>query len=138
MGVLKSTSCGSCGAKWQVLESVGNNMLGSPLVKCRVCKSLNKTSLKLYRDMNLFKKIIFWTDTIFTHSILGFAALFFGIGVGFFAEVSYMQKFIALIITIPLFIFLTKNLFYLPKAIKYFEETYDKNGGYLWSNEMYK
>ena len=138
MGVYTSISCGSCGANWEVWEYGRESKLGSPLVKCKVCQAINKTSSKLFRDMNFFQKIIFWINHIISTLFFATAGLVFGIGVAFYAEDwEGWTKYIVLLISIIFALYQFKEIYIIPKAIKSLEQIFDKNGGFLWSDEQY-
>ena len=140
MGVYTSTSCGSCGANWEFMSYGRRNQVGPPYVKCKVCNAVNKTSSKLYRDIGTFRRIYFWLDQ-------GFSNLFFGIGgfsmvygFVFYSEAPDVGVFLKIFITLMgggLGVFQFYNLFTTPKQIRNIEELYDKNGGFLWSDEQY-
>ena len=137
MAVYTSTSCGSCGTDWEVWEYGRKSKLGSPLVKCKVCKTVNKTSSKLYRDMNFFQKIIFWSNHIISSSLFAISGLAFGIGVAFYAEDwEGWTKYIVLVLSMIFAFYQFKEIYIIPKAIKSLEEIFDEKG-FLWSDEEY-
>ena len=138
MGVYTSTSCGSCGANWDYMAAGRRNPVGPPYVKCRVCNTINKTSSKLYRDMGTFRRIFFWLDLGSANLIFGLGGLGGAIGFAFFApDVNIYLKILIVIAFGSLGVSQLYNLFTTPKQIRYIEKTFDKNGGFLWSDEQY-
>ena len=148
MGIYSSTKCGSCGEYWQFMENRNNLSIGPPYLKCRKCLAINKTKQILWRDANLFKKIWFL-------GVNSIRSIFFGcLGlVMFYAGISklyeyfftdnyddYAGPFWLTIITLLGGFMAYKQFIFLITAnsqFKVLEDLYDKNGGFIWSDEMY-
>ena len=137
MAVYTTTKCGSCGAKWEDESVRGLSSVGPPLVKCKACNINNKTSLKLYRDMNTFEGLFFWLGQGAYCFVFGQVVLGGAIGIAFYADFNILLRIIISIILGGLGVLVFFNLFTKPQQIKDMEELFDKNGGFHWSNEPY-
>jgi len=137
MAVYTTTSCGSCGAKWEVMSVGTTSPVGPPLVKCKVCHVKNKTSCKLYRDMSGFERLLFWLGESIYCFVFGPIGLGGAIGIAFYADFNIFLRIIIAIILLGLGTLVFVNLFTKPQQIKDMEKLFDKNGGFLWSNEQY-
>lgn len=127
------TKCGNCKESWQFLAPAGSAIVGSPIVKCKHCHALNKTSRQLYRDINLFERILFWGGTSLSAILYGLGGLAFGIGFVFVTDIGAIGK----VFGVLGFVFGGINLYALAntkKSLKQLEETFDKNGGFIWSD----
>ena len=137
MAIYTTTSCGSCGAEWESMSVGKRNSVGPPLVKCKVCNTLNKTSHKLYRNMNTFNRILFWLGEGTYSFIFGLGGLGGAIGMALFAnDINIFLRIIIPIILGALGCLVLINLFNKPKQISEIEEIYDKNGGFMWSDDF--
>lgn len=136
MAKYQSSSCGHCGVNWQFMGSNDTN-IGPPKVKCRSCNQINSTKMYLYRDANWFGKLYYWISLLFNTILFSGVALAVGIGglMGKFESgiIGYVVGVISL--TISLFMF--KNIMRIPKNIQVLEKLYDRNGGFLWSDQYY-
>ena len=156
MGRYVTTRCGHCDKNWQLFRYGGNSVCGSSNVKCHYCSGMNVTKMNLFRNFNLNDKISFFiTEILFA---IGFASI--GLGMGsyffntFFIEQSFFNfsiskdpwywiligKLFILFITLGplLFGFNTiYNKLSVFRQIKKMEKKYDKQGGFLWSNQQY-
>ena len=141
MAVYTSHQCGHCNVYWDILSQGADNPVGPPLVKCRKCNGMNKTSHKLYRDMSSFDKVSFWIKQASSNIFFGLMGLFVGVGFSYKAITDYDELgwivFIAIIGGISLAYSQFKNLYTTPNQIKNVEKLYDQNGGFLWSDEQY-
>jgi hypothetical protein len=156
MGLYVTTKCGHCNETWQLFEYGGNSACGSPNVKCIYCNGVNKTKRNLYRNFNLKDKLSFFISEILFGFI--FASIGFVIGFQFFNMFFLEQNFfdysnskdawywivigklfVAWLSLAPLlFSFkLFYNKFTIFIQIKKMEKAYDKQGGFLWSNQQY-
>jgi hypothetical protein len=140
MGTYTSSRCGHCGSTWQFMESGRNSKFGSPIVKCVTCKGLNKTNSKLYRDMNLFSRVLFWFRQAVTWGLINGLLPLVG---GVYGLVKALEAESALggIFATLFILFGSYNLYGLTKLmdkIKETEDLFDKNGGFLWSNEQHE
>lgn len=148
MGTYSSTSCGNCGQVWQNMESGRNSSFGSPIIKCRACHSLNESESKLYRDMNLFEKGFFWSGQIFLNGLIyGIGGILMGLH--FIDRFDMLERlvqgfgFYSAFMVAVFFAFMgygVSNIYGLIKllsTIKKIQALYDKNGGFLWSNEEF-
>ena len=134
MAVYTTTSCGSCGAEWESMSVGKRNSVGPPLVKCKVCNTLNKTSHKLYRNMNTFNRILFWLGEGTYSFIFGLGG---AVGMALFAnDINIFLRIIIPVILGALGCLVLINLFNKPKQISEIEEIYDKNGGFMWSDDF--
>ena len=136
MATYQTTKCGSCGTTWDSMGAVDSN-IGPPKVKCRFCNGMNKTKMYLYRDANWFGRLYHWATSLVYAIIFGGILLMVGIGglLGKFDAgwIGYTIGFVALVVSFIMF----KNVLDIPKSIKNLEKLYDKNGGFLWSDEQY-
>ena len=137
MAVYTTTKCGSCGAKWEDDSVRVFSSVGPPLVKCKACNINNKTSLKLYRDMSTFDRLFFWLGQGAYCFVFGPLGLGSAISIAFYTDFNIFLRIIISIILGCLGILVFFNLFTKPQQIKDMEELFDKNGGFLWSNEQY-
>ena len=115
MGNYTITRCGICSETWEAVSAPASTLFGAPNVKCKSCGIINKTRFTLYRDMSVGLKMFFLFGQFvfkFFLGVLGLLLIYPGI-------------------RILLDVFLTF------KIIKSIQNTYDKNGGFLWSNEQY-
>ena len=136
MGVYTTTKCGICGIAWEQWEYGQHPSIGTPFVKCRHCHGLNKTKQVLYRDSNLFTKISFWSGQIFSNLVQGVFPVVFS----FFAFTYEDNSWIIILFGIMALLWGGNNLYHLTKTLDYakaIEELYDRNGGFLWSDEAY-
>ena len=135
MASYQSTNCGACGASWQNMSVEHDTNIGPPLIKCRQCNTLNKTKMYLYRDANWFGKLYYWVSTSFSTLLFGGGAIFGGIAL-VRSDIGTIAIIIGVLIT-GFGLYLFKRLFDSPKYFKILEETFDNNGGFLWSDETY-
>lgn len=127
-----TTRCGYCKSYWEVFAPAGSSSVGSPIIKCRNCLGLNKSDKKLYRDLNLSQKILFWAGSTIGFIIYGFG----GIAGGLFIIKGNNEKIIAWVIGIILIIFGALSIYALFKikgSLKSLEHEFDENGGFIWS-----
>tara|TARA_R110002020_G_scaffold425459_2_gene634886 strand:- start:1684 stop:2088 length:405 start_codon:yes stop_codon:yes gene_type:complete len=129
--VLKIVRCGHCNVLWTSEVEESDSLCGPPHIKCRACKKINNTNRVLYRDMDI-------GDKIWVFGGLFLAVLFYGIFpvvLGVFAIIWGKD---AGVIAIGIGAFgIWWGLF---KQIDFFKKNdalYDKNGGFVWSNEEY-
>lgn len=129
--VLKIVRCGHCNVLWTSEVEESDSLCGPPHIKCRSCKKINNTNRVLYRDMDI-------GDKIWVFGGLFLAVLFYGIFpvvLGVFAIIWGKD---AGVIAIAIGAFgIWWGLF---KQIDFFKKNdalYDKNGGFVWSNEEY-
>jgi hypothetical protein len=138
MATYQTTNCGSCGITWDSMGAVDSN-IGPRKIKCRICNGINNTDMYLYRDANWFGKLYYWVTSLVYVIIFGGISLLVGIGgiIGKFEEAvgwfGYVIGFFGLAYSFYMF----KGVYDIPKSIKQLEEIYDKNGGFLWSDEAY-
>lgn len=136
MGKYQTTKCGYCGINWAIMSAVDSN-IGPPKVKCRNCDEINNTEMYLYRDANWFGKLYYWVSSLINVIIFGGISFVLGIGglSGKFdsGNLGYVVGLVALVFSL----FKFKDVFEIPKSIKNLERIYDKNGGFLWSDEYY-
>ena len=135
MGKYKTTKCGHCKHYWEILAPAGSAVVGPPIIKCRNCNGLNRTSRNLYRDVKVSQKIYFWAGTLISSIIFGIGGIAGGIGL-----ISNKDKSGTLGIIMGSFflIFGVLNFYILYKTkdgLKVMEDDFDKNGGFLWSDE---
>ncbi len=156
MGVYITTRCGHCNISWQLYKYGENSECGAPNVKCSSCQGMNGTRMDLYRNFDFGDKVAFFvTDIIFP---MGFGLIGLGIG-GYFFYTSFIQQnffdfsisndpwywiligklFILFIAFGPILFGLTiiyakLNIY---RQIKKMEKIYDKQGGFLWSNQQF-
>ena len=159
MGTYITTKCGHCNVKWEFLNSTRLNIkLGPPIIKCSSCNGLNKTKHKLYRDMNTFEKVWLYVEQTFLRFIFNLGVIIMGFGMLYgsllmeeedgtiplnnMLEIdNYFGIIIFLSIGLGIIWFGFNNLkqsFQLKEIIKIYEETHDKNGGFIWSHEYYE
>ena len=150
MGTYRFSKCGNCGHFFETGEWGRDSAFGPPMIKCSLCDSLNKTNYTLFRDMSFFKK----ASVIFGQF---FRVLLFGIG-GIFFSIGWIWNFLdlpgviqngvdsivgfLLMLAIPIGILIyaiseIRSFLNLFKTIKTYEKMYDKNKGFLWSNEWF-
>lgn len=156
MGIYVTTKCGSCGKTWQSFHYGGNSICGAPYIKCYNCKNLNTTKMDLFRNFSFNDKVSFFFTEILFGSLFGLIGLIIGCYFfnTFFIEQNFFNfslsndpwywiligKLFVLIICLgPIFFGL--QIIY-NKITTYFqinkmEKTYDKQGGFLWSNQQY-
>lgn len=156
MGIYVTTKCGHCNKSWQLFQYGGNSLCGAPNVKCRHCNGMNLTKMDLYRNFNLSDKVSFFlTEILFG---IGFACIGLGIG-GYFFNTFFIEqnffdfsiskdpwywiligKLFIIFISLGPLLFSFK-LFYnkltVFRNIKKMEKIYDRQGGFLWSNQQY-
>ena len=157
MGTYKTSKCGHCKKTWAFMEYGGDSSCGPPIIKCVHCNSLNRTKMKLYRNMNLFSRITFWLGRGLFKSIFGFFMIGFGLAIFYWqyltveengqTPLAYMleiNNWFGIIIfhaialgVVWLGIFQIKEALSTKKQIKSMEELFDKNGGFFWSNQQY-
>ena len=165
MSTYKTTRCGSCGTAWKFMErNPISIMLGPPKVKCRNCHSINSTDLTLPRDItpSQYQKLQRQVVAIYLRVIIS-AIIYAPVMVGsFYLALDFVQDDKMVFLGKLLFglgftslgLYLLYNLwqtiiFYkevfaanlIQTALdgnKWVEELYDKNSGFLWSDEWYK
>lgn len=142
MGVYTTTKCGNCKKYWELFSYGRRGKIGSPIVKCRSCNSLNRTNLFLYRDSSRFTRIWFWTERTFESlffSILGFllgGSLLLSDKFSAGEDIPVFLKFIGIGI-ISFSFYGLYNFFNIKKNMSEIEKTFDNNGGFLWSDQQY-
>ena len=147
MGIYKTTKCGFCDIKWEFLKPSLDDRLGPPIIKCQSCNTLNKTKSKLFRDLTQkeqkmikFKndKLFFLINTflIVISILLGWILL--GIEV---EDRSLMGTLIVLSVPGLILFGSIKRIEEhesLDEIVSKIENEYDKNGGFIWSNQWYR
>ena len=131
MGVYTTTRCGYCNDKWEDMEWGSHPSIGPPFIKCRKCGGLNKTKQVLYRDASLGRKISFWFGQGLTALIYGVGAV--GLGIGMLSSME-SYRWIAFF-PIIFGMFQLYQLSQQKKDAKALEDSFDKNGGFVWSDE---
>ena len=139
------------------MEYGGDSSCGPPVIKCIHCNSLNRTKMKLYRDMTIFNKITFWLGYGVFKTIFGAFMIFFGMGTLYFLYAIFQDNGLTMMahmleinnwFGIILFhaiaagvtwvgILQIRETLSAKKHIKIIEDLFDKNGGYFWSNQQY-
>jgi hypothetical protein len=157
MGTYQISKCGHCKKTWASMEYLADSSCGPSIIKCVLCDSLNLTRMKLYRDMTFFKRFIFWLVRGIVKPIFGLFML--GLGIGFLywqyltideggqTPMSHMFEinnwftiifFNAIAIGLGwLGILNIRDSLSIKMQINQMEKLFDKNGGYLWSNQEY-
>jgi len=145
MVVYTSAKCGHCGASWANLspnaQLTSFDTIGPPIIRCMYCSKDNVTEWKLPRDLNPIQKLIHINAKQVLGIILSFG--FMGIGYGAFSEI-YDPKtdniILTLIFSLPFVFVGIKGLWNnlnQKSDLKYLEDKFDKNGGFIWSYEVY-
>lgn len=147
MGVYYTTKCGHCNIKWEFLNMRGNTKLGPPIVKCSSCFKMNKTKYKLYRDMSIFEKTVWYVQCLFSIGFglimligglfLLFDMIFYG---GHISGIIEESDWLGWVFSIGLILIGSRNsseIFHLNSHRKDLEHFFDSNGGFLWSNQTY-
>ncbi|MDB4037210.1 hypothetical protein N9473_03975 [Polaribacter sp.] len=136
----------------------GDSAFGPPNIKCSSCQHTNKTRYKLFRDMSFLQKTSILLGQTFRAITIGLTGIFMGCVIGykflveptdgFNTSFEYMLS-INNWFGIILFVVLSVGTFWfgiseirgflnLFKTIRSFEDKYDNNEGFLWSNEWYQ
>ena len=135
MSVYETIKCCYCNDRWKDMEMGRSSAIGPPFIKCRKCGGLNKTKRVLYRDASSWRKFRVLTN-------YGFQTFFYG-GLGL---VVTWQMFVRLdgwwkLLGIAALAFSLQQWYYLffgmKKDIIKMEEIFDKNGGFVWSDQAY-
>lgn len=148
MAVYTTAKCGHCGENWTKLNPNAPNTvfgkLGPPVIRCASCLKDNKTGYKLIRDLNPLEKLLY----VKVKNIFGIilSLVFIAMGVYLGNDVAYDESLDDFTLYFFLafacgFIFLgamgIKNNISGESDLDYTQELFDKNGGFVWSYEMY-
>ena len=87
--------------------------------------------------MSTFDRLFFWLGQGAYCFVFGPLGLGGAISIAFYTDFNIFLRIIISIILGCLGILVFFNLFTKPQQIKDMEELFDKNGGFLWSNEQY-
>ena len=132
--VLKIVRCGHCNVLWTSEVEESDSLCGPPHIKCRACKKINNTNRVLYRELGL-------GDKIWVFGGLFLAVLFYGIlpvALGICALVlGWGGEELSIIFILGGGFGLWWGLFKQIDFLKKNDALYDKNGGFVWSNEEY-
>lgn len=157
MGTYQTSRCGHCKKTWAFMQYGADSSCGPSVIKCIHCNSLNRTKMKLYRDMTSFDRFTFWLRRGFLKPIIGLIMLGIGMGIiywqyltveenGQFPMANMLENngwFGIIIIHVIAISFAwygishIKDTLLTKKQIKEMEEIFDKNGGFFWSNQQY-
>ena len=138
MGTYYTTKCGHCNVKWENFVSRRSSSFGPPNIKCRICGGMNVTAMDLYRDFNLFQKVFYWAGNIIQDLLFLFFGLILLVGGIWSINDSFSAvKLIPILIGLYFIVRVVMTFFAYSKNRKYIEETYDSNGGFLWSDEQF-
>ena len=157
MATYQTTKCGHCNTKWSFMQYGEDSSCGAPIIKCINCKGLNKTKMKLYRDMNSINRFMFWIGRGFVKPLASLVMIAVGIyvlyriyfitdkfGVTHMSEMLEINNWLVIIFSnvVPLVIVFMgaeqiKDTLSLTKQLKLMEKTFDENGGFVWSNQQY-
>lgn len=138
MGTYYTTKCGHCNVKWEHFSSRRRSSFGSPNIKCRSCGGMNATAMNLYRDFNLFQKLLYWVVNLIQDLLFLFFGLILFIGGIWSISDSFSGvKLFPILVGLYLIVRTVMGLFAYSENRKYIEETYDSNGGFLWSDEQF-
>ena len=148
MAVYTTAKCGHCGDNWTKLNPNAPNTvfgkLGPPVIRCASCLKDNKTGYKLTRDLNQLEKLLY----VKVKNIFGIilSLVFIAIGVYTGNVVAYDES----IKDPPSYFYLAfacgfiffgamgiRNNISGESDLDYTQELFDKNGGFVWSYEMY-
>lgn len=151
MVVYTSAKCGHCGISWTTLNPNTPNTvfgkIGPPVIKCGSCLKDNNTGLKFIKDLNFFEKLLF----VDFKSIFGIILSIVFIGLGGFIlynmllifQDGEMDTFLICFGAIMGGYFsylgisgLINNISF-NKDVNTTEILFKKNGGFIWSYEMY-
>jgi hypothetical protein len=148
MAVYTTAKCGHCGENWTKLNPNAPNTvfgkIGPPVIRCVSCLKDNKTGYKLIRDFNLLEKLLY----VKVKNIFGIilSLVFIAMGVYLGNDVAYDESlddstlyfFLAFACGFILFGAMgIRNNISGESDLDYTQELFDKNGGFVWSYEMY-
>lgn len=156
MGVYVTIRCGHCNKPWQLHQYGANSVCGAPNVKCSFCKGMNGTKRDLYRNFDFGDKVSFFVTEVFFPICFGCIGL--GIG-GYFFNSFFIQQnffdfnlsndpwywilvgkiFIIFISLGPLHfgLHIIYNKLNIYRQINKMQKVYDKQGGFLWSDQQF-
>ncbi|WP_282125621.1 hypothetical protein [Marinifilum flexuosum] len=151
MGTYTTTKCGNCGHAFETLNYGRHSIVGPPKIKCASCNTINMTSFKLYRDMGMSNKIYFWIGQVFGTAIMGLVSFIIGVSWlyymttnGDYVKMWEIDNYIGLLILggIPISllfkgVFHIKDLSLVKKSCEAIEDLYDKNGGFILSDQYF-
>lgn len=157
MGTYQTSKCGYCKVTWSFMEYGGDSSCGPPVIKCVHCKGLNRTKMKLYRDMSPFNRITFWIGRGLVKPIYGLFMIGFGVGLLYWQYIiveedgqTSMEHMLEINNWIGIVFFNAiavglmwlgisqiRDTFSIKKQIDQMENIFDENGGYFWSNQQY-
>jgi hypothetical protein len=146
MVVYTSAKCGHCGEIWTSLNPNTPNTvfgkIGPPIIRCSHCFKDNITGYKLKRDLNYFEQLIFldFKKILAFILALGFIGAAFWIFNGVLSSNMEVIDFFGLFLG-GYFLYIAfngiKNNLTMKSDLDYLEEVFDKNGGFIWSYEIY-
>jgi len=148
MAVYTTAKCGHCGENWTKLNPNAPNTvfgkIGPPVIRCVSCLKDNKTGYKLIRDLNLLEKLLYVKVKNIFGIILSLVFIAMGVYIG--KDVAYDESlddstlyfFLAFACGFILFGAMgIRNNISGESDLDYTQELFDKNGGFVWSYEMY-
>ena len=157
MGTYQTSKCGHCKKTWAFMEYGGDSSCGPPVIKCVHCNGLNRTKMKLYREMTFFNKLTFWLGRGLVKPIFGLFMIGFGMAILYWqyltvedngqSPMSHMLEinnwfgiifFHAIAIGVAwLGISQIRDTLSTKKQVQIMEQIFDENGGFFWSNQQY-
>jgi len=151
MVVYTTAKCGHCGVNWTALSPKAPNTvfgkLGPPVIRCASCLKDNKTGYKLIRDLNPLEKILYVKVKNIFGIILSLVFIAMGVYLGYDIVYDESIKDEGNFLMIFLSAFACGFIFFGAMGIRnnisgvsdldYTQELFDKNGGFVWSYEMY-